>query len=430
MATEPADAPTAQSPIPSRRLLSLDALRGFDMFWILGADGIAYALHGMSQNPVTNFFNYELDHAVWDGFHFYDLIFPMFVFMVGVSLVFSLGKIIETHGRGEAVKRIVRRSILLFLFGIFYNGGLSHAWPGVRIMGVLQRIAMAYFFCGLMFCWLKPRAMVAVCVALLLGYWALLAWVPIRDIQLDKPSLAKVAEQTGDVADTAIFKKGGRSVRAETYAAAQKLFYATKTYTTGKYLPGLNLTNHIDFEYLRGSKYDGFYDPEGFLSTMTGIATCLLGVFTGLLMRNTELSDRQKLVRLVAFGVAGVVIGWTWNIEFPVIKKIWTSSYVLVAGGYSTLLLAAFYWIIDVLKFQKWCQPFVWIGMNPITLYLISSLGTFDDVAQHLCGGSVEKFFNDHVADGSGDLVTTMMSLFLAFCLARFLYKRKIFLRV
>src|SRR5271156_1397291 len=104
MATKPADSAPAQSPSPSRRLLSLDALRGFDMFWIMGADGIAYALHGMSQNPVTNFFNYELDHAVWDGFHFYDLIFPMFVFMVGVSLVFSLGKIVATEGRGGAVK--------------------------------------------------------------------------------------------------------------------------------------------------------------------------------------------------------------------------------------------------------------------------------------------------------------------------------------
>src|SRR5215467_10704285 len=171
---EPVQSARAEPPLASRRLMSVDALRGFDMFWIIGADSLVSALNRMSKTGPTRFLATQLEHAEWEGFHFYDLIFPLFVFIAGVSLVFSLTKAIETAGRAEALKRVLRRGLLLFLIGIFYSGGFTHLWPDMRLMGVLNRIALAYLFAGLLFCFFKPRALVAFCAGLLLGYWALM----------------------------------------------------------------------------------------------------------------------------------------------------------------------------------------------------------------------------------------------------------------
>ena len=417
----------------SQRLMSVDALRGFDMFWIIGADALVQALHGMAQSSPTKFLAYELDHADWEGFHFYDLIFPLFVFIAGVSLVFSLSKTIAQAGRAAAVKRLIRRSVLLFVAGIFFYGGFSHSWPGIRMTGVLNRIALVYLFAGLCFCFFKPRTLVAICVALLVGYWGLMALVPIRDIQMTKDSLARLAEQRGDAQSAALFRAEGNPSMVKdspTWAAAERMFYATTDRVSGKYEPGLNVSDHCDFQYLPGRKWDHFYDPEGCLSTIPAVVTGLLGVFAGLLLQNRSVRDHRKITLLVCFGLAAVVLGWLWNFQFPVIKKIWTSSYVLVAGGYSALLLAAFYWIVDVLRFQRWCQPFVWMGMNSITIYLADNIiGGFGRIASRLAGGSVRVWCDAHIARGSGELMVSVAGLLLAFLLVRFLYRRKVFLR-
>src|SRR5262245_57030672 len=189
---------TAQTAPGSQRLTSVDALRGFDMFWIIGADSLVRGLNRMSRSGPTEFLADQLEHAPWEGFHFYDLIFPLFVFLVGVSIVFSLTKTMERAGRAEALKRVFRRGILLFVIGIFYSGGFSEPWPNIRLMGVLNRIALAYFFAGLFFCFFKPRALAAICVGLLAGYWALMTFLPIRDIQLTKGSFARLAREAGD----------------------------------------------------------------------------------------------------------------------------------------------------------------------------------------------------------------------------------------
>lgn len=418
----------------NQRLISLDALRGFDMFWIIGADSLVYALHRLSPNKFTGFLMYELSHSLWTGLHFYDLIFPLFVFMAGVSLVFSLTKTIQRSGRGQAVKRIVSRSVLLFLLGIFYYGGLSHAWPDIRLMGVLNRIALAYFFTGLLFCFFPPRVLAGVCIALLLGYWALMAYIPIRNIQLTTSGLVHAAQERGDRPAVAALEAPGNAStikNSPAWAAAEKLFYATHSYVTGQYRRGLNVCNQFDFQYLPGWKWYTYWDPEGFLSTIPAIATCLLGVFAGLLLSDTGSSDKRKLVILFAGGLLLVVLGWSWGLEFPVIKKIWTSSYVLVAGGYSALLLGTFYLIVDVWKFQKWCQPFIWVGMNPLTIYLADNiLGEFTTPAKRFVGGNVKTFLDTHIAAGLGELLICLTGLLLAFTLARFLYTRKIFIRL
>jgi predicted acyltransferase len=430
--------PTAPSqtapPAASQRLMSVDALRGFDMFWIIGADSLVYALHKMSQTEPTRRLADQLEHAEWGGFHFYDLIFPMFVFIMGVSLVFSLTKTIAGVGRAEALKRVFRRGILLFVIGIWYSGGFSSPWPDIRLMGVLNRIALAYFFGGLLFCFFKPRALVGICVGILVGYWALMTFVPIRDIQLTRSSLAQIAERTGDVKAAELIKdeRNPSAVKnSPAWAAAEKIFYATTNRLSGKFDMGLNLANHIDFEYLPARKYDTYFDPEGLLSTIPAVATCLLGVFAGLLLGNRSLPGTQKVVWLISFGIAAAVLGWLWDYQFPVIKKIWTSSYVLVAGGYSAILLGLFYLIVDVWQAQTWCQPFVWMGMNSITVYLASNIiGGFRKLAPRFVGGDVKVFLDDHVAKGFGDMAISIVGLLLAFWFVHFLYKRKIFLRL
>jgi predicted acyltransferase len=429
-------ASTADPASTARRLMSVDALRGFDMFWIIGANSLVYALNRMSQTKVTTALADQLEHADWEGFHFYDLIFPLFVFLMGVSLVFSLTKCIEREGRGEALKRVFRRGILLFLVGIFYSGGFTNNWPAIRLMGVLNRIALAYFFGGLLFCFFKPRELAGICVAILMGYWALMSFVPIRDIQLTRNNIAQLAEKAGDASTAAYLRdpdspNPSRVKDSPVWTASEKLFYGTTARVTGKFDKGYNLSDHMDFQYLPGYKYDTFFDPEGILSTIPAVATCLLGIFAGLLLKSHTFDDRRKVILLSGCGVGAAVLGWIWNLQFPVVKKIWTSSYVLVAGGYSAILLAGFYQIVDVWQKRSWCQPFVWIGMNSITIYLASNIiSGFSKLSLRLVGGDVKAFFDAHLAKGFGDLIVAIVGLLLAFWFVRFLYKRQIFLRL
>ncbi len=415
-ATNPSTPP---SPTTSNRLVSLDALRGFDMFWIAAAEPLVAALgkmaHAGANSGSFSFIGlvaYELQHAEWQGFHFEDLIFPLFVFMAGMSIVFSLRKTIEREGRAAAVGRVLRRGILLYLLGIFYYGGFSEPWPHLRLMGVLQRIGLSYLFAGLIYCFCNLRTMIAIAVGILVGYWALVSFVPIRDIQLQKEALEQLAAKRGVANDP------------------QALFQSTTERVTGRFEPGLNVVNHFDFQYLPGYRWDTYYDPEGYLSTFPAIVTCLLGVFAALLLLNPSSNDQQKVICLIAGGLVFVALGWAWGAQFPVIKKIWTSSYVLVAGGYSAVLLAVFYLVVDMWKCQKWCQPFVWYGMNSITIYMTDNiLGGFGKLAERFVGGDISAWFNAR-SIGSGDLLVALVEMALSFWFVYFLYRRKIFLRL
>jgi predicted acyltransferase len=416
---EPPSLPKITSLPASQRLMSLDALRGFDMFWIAAAEPLVAALaklahadeHSKGFSPIGLIAN-QLEHAEWEGFHFEDLIFPLFVFMAGISIVFSLRKIMEREGRAAAVGRVLRRGILLYLLGVFCYGGFSTPWPHIRLLGVLQRIALCYLFAGLIYCSCNLRTMIALAVAILLGYWALVALVPIRNIRLDKEALAQLAAKRGVPND------------------AEALFQSTTERVKGRYEPGLNLPNHIDFEYLPGYKWDTYYDPEGYLSTLPAIVTCLFGIFAATLLLDSSRNDQQKVIFLLAGGLILAALGWAWGTQFPVIKKIWTSSYVLVAGGYSAVLLAIFYLVVDIWKFQKWCQPFVWMGMNSITIYLFDNIfGGFGKLAERFVGGDIQAWLERRLS-GSGDLLAALVEMAFAFWFMHFLYRRKIFLRL
>lgn len=379
-ATQSAPAPATLAPAainPPTRLVSLDALRGFDMFWIAGADEIVMALKAVAATGPVAFLATQLTHVAWEGFRFYDLIFPLFVFIVGVSLVFSLAKTIEQQGTGAAIRRIAVRAALLYVLGLIYAGGIAKGIEGVRLLGVLQRIALCYGFAAILFCTFRLRGLVVACVALLAGYWAMMTFVPVPGIG------------------------------------------------AGNFAEGANLANWIDKQYLPFWKYDGNHDPEGLLSTLPAVATCLLGVFAGMLLRNERFSARDKVKWLAIAGVGGLALGYLWGLQFPIIKKIWTSSYVLVAGGWSCLLLALFYGVIEVWRATKWAQPFVWIGTNAIVVYLAAAWFPFKDIANRLAGGPIKESLG-----AWGEVLITAITLAFIILLARFLYRRKIFVRL
>ena len=359
------------------RLMSLDALRGFNMFWIIGADALVEGLSKVLDRPGVSTWAQQLEHVEWAGFHCEDLIFPMFVFIVGVSLVFSLSRTLEQAGRRTAVWRIVRRTVLMYLLGIIYYGGFQDTFADIRLLGVLQRIAICYLCAGLIFCYWGWRGRLVWCVGLLVGYWLVMSYVPVPDG------------------------------------------------TAGDFAEGRNLANWVDKECLPLRKWDGDHDPEGLLSTLPAIATCLLGVFAGMLLRNSQRNNWKKVGYLIVAGVLLAALGWTWNLQFPVIKKIWTSSFVLVTAGYSCLFLAAFHLVIEVFGWRRWALPFVWIGVNPITIYMVANLVPIRQIAQRLVGGELNKYFYAY-----GDLVVAVVGLLLMFGLAGLLYQKKVFLRL
>jgi predicted acyltransferase len=261
----------------TRRITSVDALRGFNIFWILGGDGAIWALADMTagKGPVISgighFLGTQLHHVAWEGFRFYDFIFPLFIFITGVSIVLSLPRLVEREGRWSAHVRVLRRSLLLYGLGLIYYGGISHHWADIRYLGVLQRIGLCYLFASLLFLNLNLRGMLAVFVALLGGYWALMTFVPVPGIG------------------------------------------------AGSFAPDANLANWFDTQYLPGRMWDKTRDPEGILSTLPAIGTCLLGVFAGMLLKSERFAPQQKSLWLMGAGIVLVAAGHLWGLQFPVI---------------------------------------------------------------------------------------------------------------
>jgi predicted acyltransferase len=378
-----------------RRVASVDALRGFTMFWIIGADGAAKALaemmSGMGKIPSAagSFIGGQFQHAEWEGLHFYDLLFPLFIFVTGVAIVFSLTRLIQ-QGTSTAHRRVLRRSMLLFALGLVYEGvskswpesAVSESWPDIRLLGVLNRIALCYLFASLLFLNLRLPGLVVAFVAILVGYWALMTFVPVSGIG------------------------------------------------AGSYAKDANLANWIDGQYLPGRKWNGSWDPEGLLSTLPAIGTCLLGVFAGLLLKEPRLQPHQKTLWLIGAGAAMIALGVLWGLQFPIVKNIWTSSYVLVCGGLSALLLGVFHQVIDAWERRSWATIFIWIGANAIALYLINGIVGFQPLATQLVGGDLGSLVDSYLTPSAGSFLAHAVGLLLAVALAGFLYRRKIFLCV
>lgn len=372
--------PALAQPAPVRRLLSLDALRGFDMFWIIGGEEIFHVLAKTTGWTWAIFMADQFTHVTWNGFRPYDCIFPLFLFLAGVSTPYSLGSRLDRgDDRGVMVRKIITRGLLLVLLGILYNNGLfMKPFAEMRFPSVLARIGLAGMFAQLIYVYVRQeRARYVVLAGILLGYWALLMLVPVPG------------------------------------------FGAANLTMEG------SLVGYVDRLLVPGRLYKIVHDPEGLLSTLPAIATGLLGVFAGSVLRRKDLGDGRKLGRLVLAGVGCVALGWVWNVVFPVNKNLWTSSFVLVAGGWSLLALSLFYWIIDVRNWRRWAFFFVVIGMNSILIYLAGEIIDFEHTATYLFGGLLRFFGGPVQALGAVVAFLAVKWVFLYF-----LYQKKVFLRV
>jgi predicted acyltransferase len=356
----------------------VDALRGFDMFWLVGGTGLALAIVRLCGPGAREALLPQLDHREWAGCTFYDVIFPLFVFVVGMSVVFSLDRLKASDGIVAAYRRIARRSALLFVLGLIYYGGFRDPWPNIRLLGVLQRLALCYLATGILYCHCRPRTLLAVCIAILLGYWVLLSFVPVPG-----------------------------------------------TGTTGV-SEGVNWARYVDEHFLPGRKHEGTWDANGLLSTLPAISSCLIGALAAVLIKRESIPGGRKVICLVCGGAVMAAVGWLWDIQFPVIKKIWTSSYVMVTGGYCLVLLGLFYLVVDVWHCQKWARPLIWIGANPLLIYMARNIADFNKLADRFVGGGTTEALGPDVSY----LLQMMVSLGLSVLLVRFLYHRGIFLRV
>ena len=373
--------------VQTGRVVSVDALRGFNIFWVLGADGAIWVLDrmlhdkGPQLSAAGNFLKSQMSHAAWEGFRFYDFIFPLFIFVTGVSIVLALPRLVERDGKTRAHLHVLRRAFLLYVLGVIFYGGVAQHWSDIRYVGVLQRIAICYLFAAILFLNLDKRGLIAAVVLLLGGYWALMTFVPVPGIG------------------------------------------------AGSFAPDANLANWIDANYLPGRLWDKTRDPEGLLSTLPAIATCLLGVLAGLVLKDGRVTPTKRSLWLIGGGIVMVAAGYLWALQFPIIKAIWTSSFVLVVGGYGAVLLGVMHQVIDVWGWKAWATVFVWIGANAITLYFINNIVGFEPFALRFVGGDVSAWLDRTVTPGTGLFVAHVVGLFLAIALAGYLYRRKIFLR-
>ena len=369
--------PFPPAPLPSGRVASVDALRGFDMFWITGGEEVIHSIYKVFPNPITAVLDGQFEHVRWAGFHFYDLIFPLFLFLVGVVLPFSLTRRLEAGAnRRQLYRHIVTRLLLLFLLGLVYNGLLDLNVHTLRIAGVLQRIALCYFFASLVVMNTRQRGLAIVTGGILVAYWLILALVPVPGVG------------------------------------------------AGVLTPEGNLAGYVDRLLLpRPFCCYKFGDNEGILSTLPAVATTLLGVLAGHWLRSNR-TPRRKALGLTAVGLACLLTGFVWSLWFPIIKNLWTSTYVLVAGGWSLLLMAAFYAVIDVWGFRRWSFFFTVIGMNAITIYLAWRLFDFAAIAGVFTHGLISYLGSFQPVFEAASVAAT------AWLFLWFLYRQRIFLKV
>ncbi|OGR43011.1 MAG: hypothetical protein A2X35_04615 [Elusimicrobia bacterium GWA2_61_42] len=299
-------------PRESSRLLSLDVFRG-----------ITIALMIIVNTPGNREAYGQLDHAEWHGWTMTDLVFPFFLFIVGVSIVFSLAKRLEKGETSGLLPQILKRALVIYAFGMVLNAIPNYHPSTIRILGVLQRIAVCYFFTSLLFLKTGLKTQIAVTISALAGYWLAMTYIPVPGFG------AGVLTKEGSLA-----------------AWVDRAVLGAHTYRQGP------------------------YDPEGLLSTIPSLATTMLGLFTGLWLRSAR-TQFEKMKGLLAAGTALTALGWLWSLGFPLNKALWTSSYVLFTAGLALWLLAAAYWLIEIKGIKAWGRPFEVFGINAIAAYML-----------------------------------------------------------
>lgn len=376
------------------RIISVDFLRGLTVAAMI-----------LVNNPGSWSFVYPgLEHAEWNGFSFADLIFPTFLFIVGISITYALG---SAHSEGAdkpaITKRIVKRSLTLFGIGLILNTFpfinlevffSTHElalmdFNSFRIPGVLQRISIVFFFCALLYVHTKRNTQIIITVALLIGYWLLMTLVPVPGV-------------------------GPANLGKETNLAA--------------WLDNLLLHDHLWM-------WSKTWDPEGILSTLPSIATGLLGVLTGGILRNVNLPSIKKVYILSSAAILLILCGLAWNIVFPINKNLWTSSFVLLSGGLSLLILCFSYWLIDVNKSTTLTGPGIAFGSNAMAAYILSEISARVIDIISINGVSIkgilfDNLFASWLAPFHASLAMAIFWVVLIYLPIAYLYKKKIFIKV
>ena len=373
-----------ETPAPkSERLLSLDALRGFDLFWIVGGHGILVALFKLTELGWLGAIDAQLKHVDWNGFQAYDLIFPLFLFMAGVSTPYSLTRRLTEGARSEVIRKVIQRGLILVLLGIIYNNGLQ--WKGLENMrfgSVLGRIGLAGMFAQLIFAFNfeAPKRLWYWLAGILLGYWAVMS------------------------------------------------FGHAPGFAAGDLTMEGNFASYVDRLLLPGKLHKGIHDPEGLLAVLPAIGNALLGILAGLWLRRSaeEASGDRKAAGLALAGLALLAVGGLWSFVFPLNKNLWTSSFVLWTCGWGSLLLSFFYWTIDV---RGWLRGFgaffAVIGMNSVLIYMAGKFINFDFTARALFGGVANA-----LPAGWGALLLAIGVLAVEWLFLWFLKEKKVFLKV
>lgn len=359
-------------------------------------------------DPGNDFAYPPLKHAQWSGWTPTDLIFPFFLFIVGVSLTLSFQSRIE---RGESKRTLVlhtlRRSAIIFLIGVFLNGFPHFNLATLRIAGVLQRIAICYLVAAIIMLYSGTRAIVVWISALLIGYWIAMRFIPVPGFGMpgtDMPLLD----------------------------------------------PNANLNWYLDKLYLPGRMYEKVRDPEGILSTFPSVATALLGVLTGKYlaapnMRTLEKHQNQvpsprKAIGMLASGAVLIVAGQLWNLWFPINKKLWTSSFVLFTAGCALVALAICYWVTDIKQHRGWwTKPFVVFGMNAIAAYTLAEILSSLSYNIHFQSGqrivTLQDFlyrtlFGSVAPKELGSLIYAVLYVCLCWLPIYWMYRKRFFLKV
>jgi predicted acyltransferase len=359
----------------SQRLMCIDALRGFDMLWIIGGADVMVTFSKASGIDFLNNMEKHFDHT-WGQFHFYDLIMPLFLFIVGVVMPVSFAKR-QNHGdsKKKLYSHIIKRVILLYLLGLIASGHLLtfdasmiHLWTDT-----LHAIAVGYLVSSVLILETKLKWQIGVTAALLFLYWGIMALVPVPG------------------------------------------------HGAGLYEPDLNLALYVDNAVL-GHWQEGA-GWTYILSNLTFICSVMLGTFAGRILLSPK-KPVNKAGLLAITGAGCIVAGKIWGIWFPIIHHLWTSSLVLFAGGISFLLLAFFYVIIDILGYKKWAFVFVVIGMNAIAVYVATHLFDFRLIGDVFVGGVAKRLGQWN------EFIRALAALSIIWMVLLWMYRNKTFIKI
>jgi predicted acyltransferase len=369
-----------QPPVVSKRLLSIDALRGFDMLMISGAGSFIYLLHGKTTWPWVDALALQFEHPPWNGFTFYDFIFPLFLFIAGVSIPFSTNKGLEQGlSKSQLYWKAFKRMLILIALGILDKNAPTpfFDWSEIRFVGVLQRIGIAGFVVTIIYLNFSSRSRIFWVAGLLLSYYGAMFLIPVPG------------------------------------------------YGAGNLTIEGNLHGWIDRHLLPGRLLQKTYDENGLLTQIPALCLTILGTLAADVLRNENITDHIKLRNLTIAGTICLAIGLLWSLHFPINKHLWSSSFIMLTGGMSFLAFSLFYWIIDILKYQKWTLFFIVIGMNSLTIYLVYRFVDFGHTSKLLFEGlykdTAEKWHP--VLESIGALVLVWLFLY-------FLYRRRIFIKI